>query len=91
MVEINKLRAGIRRPSGAAFRKNRKKGENEICLVFPFFQICRRSNRRAYGFLKFQRPLSLLGSNLAKVGVLAPIAVKTRGSLDLSIDLGMMR
>ena len=48
--------------------------------------ICRR-----YGFLKFQRALSLLGSNLASVGVLRPAAVRATGSLESGTDLGMMR
>lgn len=46
---------------------------------------------RLHGFLKFQRALSLLGSNLASVGVLPPTAVRAMGSLELGIDLGMMR
>ena len=41
-----------------------------------------------HGFLKFQRALSLLGSNLASVGVLRPTAVRAMGSLELGIDLG---
>ena len=43
------------------------------------------------GLLKLQRALSLLGSNLASVGVLRPAAVNATGSLELGIDLGMMR
>ncbi len=44
-----------------------------------------------HGVLKFQRALSLLGSNLASVGVLPPTAVRARGSLELGTALGMMR
>ena len=46
---------------------------------------------RLHGFLKFQRALSLLGSNLASVGVLSPTAVRAMGSLELGTALGMMR
>jgi hypothetical protein len=44
-----------------------------------------------HGVLKFQRALSLLGSNLVSVGVLPPTAVRARGSLELGTALGMMR
>jgi hypothetical protein len=43
------------------------------------------------GLLKFQRALSLPGSNLASVGVLRPTAVRAMGSLQSGTDLGMMR
>src|ERR1035437_8624137 len=46
---------------------------------------------RLHGCLKFQRALSLLGSNLASVGVLAPTAVRTTCSVEFGTDLGMMR
>ena len=42
------------------------------------------------GVLKFQRALSLLGSNFASVGVLRPTAVSANGSLELGTTLGMM-
>ena len=42
-------------------------------------------------FFKFQRPLSLLESNLASVGVLLPIAVSASGSFESGTTLGMMR
>jgi len=45
----------------------------------------------SYGRFKFQRPLSLLGSNFAKVGVLAPTAVSAIGSFEPGTDFGIMR
>src|ERR1035437_10444188 len=46
---------------------------------------------RLHGFLKSQRALSVVGSNLASVGVLAATAVRTTGPLEFGTDLGMMR
>lgn len=47
--------------------------------------------RHIQGALKVQRPLSLMGSNLASVGVLPPTAVKARGSVELGTTFGMIR
>ena len=44
-----------------------------------------------YGFLKFQRPLSLFGSNAVSDGVVTPTAVRTRLSLASDATFGMMR
>ena len=42
-------------------------------------------NVRDHGFLKFQRPLSFLGSNLVSDGVLTPTAVRARPGIALGI------
>ena len=44
-----------------------------------------------YGAVKFQRALSLVGSNFASVGVLRPTAVSASISRELGTALGMMR
>jgi hypothetical protein len=44
-----------------------------------------------HGVLKFQRPLSLFGSNSVSDGVVTPTAVRTRLSLASDTTLGMMR
>ena len=43
------------------------------------------------GLRKFQRAVSLLGSNRMSAGVLAPTAERATGWLELSIALAMMR
>ena len=58
-------------------RANRRKG------ISPSIYQTQSSN--------FQRDLSLLGSNLANVGVLWPTAVRANGSLELGTALSMMR
>src|ERR1039457_2555379 len=52
-----------------------------------YSEISVRRVFRHYGVLKFQRDLSLLGSNLTSAGVLAPIALRTTGSLGLGMTL----
>jgi hypothetical protein len=65
-----RLSAGSERGICSALLKNRQK----------------RTYQGGQGVLKFQRALSLLGSNLTSEGVLLPTAVKAKGK-----DFGMMR
>lgn len=57
------------------------------CACYRRYESRRREYLicRLHGLLKFQRALSVLGSNFSSVGVLWPKAVRAMGSL------GMMR
>ena len=62
-------------------------------MVWSIVWLCppcafRKPENRLYGILKFQRDLSLLGSNLTSAGVLLPIALRTTGWLGLGMTLG---
>ncbi len=65
--------------------------DSDIPGITGQFFVVDDSGYVPYGVLKFQRDLSLLGSNLASVGVLAPTAVRARGSVESGTTLGMMR
>jgi hypothetical protein len=53
--------------------------------------IAGRLARPDHGALKFQRALSLAGSNRTSAGVQPPTAVRARDSLESGTTLGMMR
>lgn len=76
------------RPHDAS--RGEKIGEDGIGSGAPA-EDARTWPRRFQGFLKFHRGLSLVGSSLASVAVLRPTAVRTMGTLEPGIDLGMMR
>ena len=69
---------------------------HERCIFSLFVGVVqsRRASTSAgidYGRLKVQRPAGLAGSNLASVGVLAPIATSAKPVRPLGTVFGMIR